>query len=68
VDTAGGSAEVECAGTIARLVNWTPAEGYETQAVQPGPNPSVQVKFRAGNNLVSIQAKCVNGAPDITVR
>lgn len=68
VISAGGSAEVECAGTLARLISWTPAAGYETQAVQPGPNPNVQVKFRAGNNLVSIQAKCVNGVPDITVR
>jgi len=68
VDTTGGSAEVECAGTLARLVRWTPAAGYETQAVQPGPNPNVQVKFRAGNNLVSIMAKCVNGVPDVTVR
>jgi hypothetical protein len=32
---------------IARLISWTPADGYETQTVQPGPNPSVQVKFRA---------------------
>jgi hypothetical protein len=43
------------------------SDGYETQAVQPGPNPSVQVKFRARNNLVGIQARCVNGVPDITV-
>jgi serine/threonine-protein kinase len=68
VDTTGGSAEVECAGTLARLISWTPAAGYETQAVQPGSNPTVQVKFRSGNNLVSIMAKCVNGVPDITVR
>jgi len=27
----------------------------------------VQVKFRARNNLVGIQARCVNGVPDITV-
>jgi serine/threonine-protein kinase len=68
VDSAGGSAVVECSGTLARLISWTPAAGYETQAVQPGPNPSVQVKFRADSNLVSIQAQCVNGVPDITVR
>ena len=68
VDTAGGSAVVECTGTLAHLIDWTPAEGYQTQAVQPGPNPSVQVTFRAGKNHVSIHAECANGVPDITVR
>jgi len=68
VDTTGGGAVVECNGTLARLVGWSPADGYETQAIQPGPGPWVQVKFRAGNNIVSIQAGCVNGVPDVTVR
>jgi serine/threonine-protein kinase len=68
VDTTGGSAVVECAGKNAHLISWTPAAGYETQAVQPGPGPSVQVKFRSGNTHVSIQAKCVNGIPDVSVR
>jgi hypothetical protein len=69
VDTAGGSTVVECTGTMARLLSWTPADGYEVLAVQPGPAPSVHVRFRAGNNQqISIQAKCVDGVPDVTVR
>jgi eukaryotic-like serine/threonine-protein kinase len=68
VDTSGGSAVVECTGTLARLVSWTPADGYETQAVQAGPAPSVQVRFRAGANQVGVQARCANGVPDITTR
>jgi eukaryotic-like serine/threonine-protein kinase len=68
VNTAGGSTVVDCTGTTARLLTWTPAVGYETQAVQPGPGPSVLVRFRSGNTMISIQAKCVNGVPDITIR
>jgi serine/threonine-protein kinase len=68
VDSPAGSAVVECVGKIARLVSWIPADGYKTQAVQPGPNPSVHVKFRAGNNQGSIRAKCVSGVPDVMVR
>ena len=67
VGTTGGSAVVECTGTLARLVSWTPAAGYETKSVQPGPKPAVQVTFRAGNTRVGIQARCVNGAPDVSV-
>jgi eukaryotic-like serine/threonine-protein kinase len=67
VDTAGGSAVVECTGTIAGLITWAPAAGYQTQNAQPGPGPSVQVMFRAGKNHVTIRAKCVNGVPDVTV-
>jgi hypothetical protein len=67
VGTVGGSAVVECTGAVARLVTWAPADGYETQLVQPGPNPSVQVMFRAGNRHVSIRARCVNDVPDVTV-
>jgi tRNA A-37 threonylcarbamoyl transferase component Bud32 len=67
VRTVGGSAVVECTGAGARLVTWAPADGYQTQLVQPGPNPSVQVMFRAGNRHVGIRASCVDGVPDVTV-
>ena len=68
VNTTGGSAEVECVGTMAHLVSWTPAAGYETQNVQEGPKQSVHVMFRSGNHHVKIQARCANGAPDVTVQ
>lgn len=68
VETAGGSAVVECSGTIARLTAATPADGYQTQAVQAGPGPTVHVKFRAGNTVVSVQAGCRDGVPDVTIR
>jgi hypothetical protein len=64
----GGSAVVECTGAVARLITWTPAGGYEVQNVQPGPAGSVMVRFRAGNQSSSIQGKCVDGVPDITIR
>jgi hypothetical protein len=64
----GGSAVVECTGAVARLITWTPADGYEVQAVQPGPAGSVMVRFRAANNTSNIQARCVGGVPDITIR
>jgi serine/threonine-protein kinase len=64
----GGSAVVECTGRLARLITWTPADGFEVQAVQPGPVGSVLVRFRAGTTLSSIQAMCVDGVPDITIR
>jgi hypothetical protein len=67
VNTTGGSAEVECVGTMAHLISWTPAAGYETQTVQEGPKQSVHVIFRSGNKHVNIQAKCTNGVPDVTV-
>jgi hypothetical protein len=68
VDTAGGSAVVECSGTVARLIASTPADGYQTQTVQAGPAPTVHVKFRAGNTVVSVQASCRDGVPDVTIR
>lgn len=68
VDTTGGSAVIECAGVSARLISWTPAAGFEAQAVQAGPAPNVQVRFRAGNDQVSIHGKCVDGVPDVRVR
>lgn len=67
VNSTGGSATVECVGTRAHLTAWTPASGYQTQNVQPGPNPSVHVMFRAGNTHITIRARCVDGVPDVTV-
>lgn len=68
VNTTGGSAEVECVGTMAQMVSWTPAAGYQTQNVQEGPKQSVHVMFRSGNHHVKIQARCTNGVPDVTVQ
>ncbi|GIJ47915.1 hypothetical protein Val02_48010 [Virgisporangium aliadipatigenens] len=67
-DTTGGSAVFECTASGAYVVSWEPDADYETQNVQRGPGQKVHVMFKSGNRHVKIEAGCVNGVPDITIK
>ncbi|WP_214109910.1 hypothetical protein [Acrocarpospora catenulata] len=61
--TSGGTAVAACTGGQARLLSWTPAQGYQVDDVDPGPDDHVKVKFEADDSEVEIEIRCSGGIP-----
>ncbi|MER7165563.1 septum formation initiator [Micromonospora sp. NPDC000207] len=60
---AGGSVVAECRGTEARLVSWTPAQGYRTTDVDRGPDDDVDVTFEGPGGEYELKVECQGGIP-----
>lgn len=67
----GGSAVVRCEGSKARILIWSPQQGFHAETpVRRGPATIVSVEFEGneGNERkVLLSARCVNGKPDADV-
>jgi hypothetical protein len=61
--TQGGSIVARCTGAEVTLTSWSPASGYRTDGVEPGPSPAVSVKFKAGRTEIQVEVTCVGGVP-----
>lgn len=69
IPSVGGQAIVGCDGGLARLRSWAPAQGFQVDDVDPGPDRRVRVKFESDEPEieVEIEARCVGGVPTARV-
>jgi hypothetical protein len=65
-----GSVVAGCTATGAKLISWTPAQGYAIERADPGPGEYAEVRFRSGggnsghgNGEVRVRVRCVAGVP-----
>lgn len=63
--SSGGSAIARCTGGTAYLVSWSPAQGYEVDEYERGPDDRARVKFESESDdrKVRITVTCRNGVP-----
>jgi hypothetical protein len=62
----GGTVVAGCQPKGAYLVSWTPAQGYETAWVLPGPAATAKVTFEGSRGLVTMVASCRGGVPAVS--
>jgi hypothetical protein len=63
VSTAAGSLIARCDGGLVRLQSWTPAQGFEVDDVDPGPDDRARVKFESDEDRLEIEVRCAGGVP-----
>jgi hypothetical protein len=65
--TSGGTALAECIDDSASLKSWTPAQGYATDKVEPGPTREALVEFESDDDdaETELRISCRNGTPKI---
>jgi hypothetical protein len=61
--SSGGSVTAVCAGGRARLVYWTPAQGYRADGVVPGPAELARLRFEGAGGEVAISVTCGAAGP-----
>jgi hypothetical protein len=61
--TTGGSIVARCSAGDVTLLSWSPAQGYRTDDVEPGPATAATVKFKADRTEVWVTVTCVAGEP-----
>jgi hypothetical protein len=55
--TPGGSVVARCAGGLATIVSWTPAQGYAVTKADSEPDDSPQVRFERGEDRVDVRVE-----------
>ncbi|MEU6427894.1 hypothetical protein ABZ860_18560 [Microbispora sp. NPDC046973] len=63
VSTGAGSLIARCDGGLVRLQSWTPAQGYEVDDVDPGPDDRARVKFESDEGRLEVEVRCAGGVP-----
>ncbi len=63
VSTGAGSLIARCDGGLVRLQSWTPAQGFEVDDVDPGPDDRARVKFESDEGRLEIEVRCAGGVP-----
>jgi hypothetical protein len=63
VSSAGGRVIARCTGTAAEVLSWTPAQGFRTEKVEPGPAAEVRVEFESDDRDVKVELRCEGGTP-----
>ncbi|GAB1820341.1 hypothetical protein [Herbidospora sp. RD11066] len=61
--TEGGTLVVSCTAGRAQLTSWTPAQGWQTDDVEPGPAGRTKVKFESGDREIEIETHCEGDVP-----
>ncbi|MCW3815510.1 septum formation initiator [Micromonospora sp. DR5-3] len=61
--TPGGTAVAECGPAGARLVTWSPAQGYREKEAERGPDDHVKVRFVGPGGEYELRVRCVGGRP-----
>jgi hypothetical protein len=59
----GGTVVASCHPGGAYLLSWSPAAGYEVDAVARGPAPAARVVFNSSGNSVTMMVSCSAGVP-----
>ncbi|WP_062438097.1 hypothetical protein [Herbidospora daliensis] len=67
VSTEGGTVVVSCTAGRAHLTSWTPAQGWQTDDVEPGPAAQAKVKFERGEAEVEVETHCEGDVPRTVV-
>jgi pyruvate/2-oxoglutarate dehydrogenase complex dihydrolipoamide acyltransferase (E2) component len=67
ITTRGGSVVARCQGGLVTLRSWSPAQGYEVDDVDPGPDESAKVTFESDRGEVEIEVRCSASGPVHTV-
>ncbi|WP_061300700.1 hypothetical protein [Herbidospora cretacea] len=67
VSTEGGTVVVFCTAGRAQLTSWTPAQGWQTDDVEPGPGERAKVKFESGELEVEVETHCEGDVPRAVV-
>ncbi|WP_285589724.1 hypothetical protein [Herbidospora sp. NBRC 101105] len=67
VSTEGGTVVVSCTAGRAQLTSWTPAQGWQTDDVEPGPGGHAKVKFERGEAEVEVETHCEGDVPRTVV-
>lgn len=67
VSTEGGTVVVFCTAGRAQLTSWTPAQGWQTDDVEPGPDARAKVKFESGELEVEVESHCEGDVPRTVV-
>ncbi len=57
-----------CDGRRVTLRSWSPAQGYEIDDVDPGPDDEAKVKFERDDDEVEIEIRCTDAGPVHTVK
>jgi outer membrane protein TolC len=65
-DVSGGQVSAACRGTEISLLGATPLDGWSMEVKHDGPQ-EVEVEFRRGEAETSLNARCVNGTPQMTL-
>ncbi|WP_066373030.1 hypothetical protein [Herbidospora mongoliensis] len=68
VSTEGGTAVVSCTAGRAQLTSWTPAQGWQTDDVDPGPDTQAKVKFESGELEIEVETHCEGDVPRTVVK
>ncbi|MEU8174796.1 hypothetical protein AB0C14_18115 [Microbispora hainanensis] len=63
VSTDAGSVIARCDGELVRLQSWTPAQGFEVDDVDPGPDDRARVKFESDEDRLEVEVRCSGGVP-----
>ncbi|GLX05087.1 hypothetical protein [Microbispora sp. NBRC 16548] len=63
VSTGAGSLIARCDGGLVRLQSWTPAQGFEVDDVDPGPDDRARVKFESDEGRIEVEVRCAGGVP-----
>lgn len=63
LDTRGGTLIARCQNGQATLVSWSPAQGYDTEDIRPGPALAAAITFETHGTAVQVQVACTAGIP-----
>lgn len=70
IPTAGGNVIARCDGGQVRLLSWTPAQRFEADDVDPGPDDRARITFESDEpeTEVEIEVRCAGDVPTPRVR
>jgi hypothetical protein len=61
--TEGGSVRARCTGSLAFLVSWQAADGFEAKVVERGPAAEAHIRFHPRGRPVGVKVRCPQGTP-----
>ena len=63
LDTPGGTIIARCRAGQATLVSWSPAQGYDSEHIRPGPAPTATLTFDGPDTETRVRVNCPVGIP-----
>ena len=63
LDTPGGTIIARCRGGQATLLSWSPAQGYDSEHIRPGPAPTAALIFDGPDTETRVRITCPAGTP-----
>jgi hypothetical protein len=68
ITTRGGVVMASCHGDQVTLHSWSPAQGYEVDDVDPGPDDEAEVIFESDDSETEIKVHCTPAGPAPAIR